>query len=195
MMMRASGTVTFRWPSGTPYDAGAACLDFAYSGGIGAYAAFETLHVPNDLARWLAGPPVSVLVAPPSTDDLAKAVEVREAIRDLLTAAAGGASPPPAAARITNRAAALPPLAPQLRAGAVGWAPGATVEQALSTLARDALDVLALGLRVAQCSADDCPLIFIDDSRNSSRRWCSMQRCGNRAKVRRHRAADPSARS
>ncbi|HSG18327.1 MAG TPA: CGNR zinc finger domain-containing protein, partial [Anaerolineae bacterium] len=29
--------------------------------------------------------------------------------------------------------------------------------------------------------------LFIDTSRNRSRRWCSMESCGNRAKVRQHR--------
>lgn len=187
--------MTFRWPSGVPYDAGAACLDFAYSGGVGVFAAFETLHVPDDLGRWLARPPLSVRVASPTTDDLMNAVGVREAIRALLTAAVDGAVPPAAAAQVVNQTASTPPLVPRLRAGAVEWAPGATVEQAMSSLGRDALDVLAAGVRVAQCSADDCPLIFVDDSRSGSRRWCSMQRCGNRAKVRRHRAAGDPAES
>jgi predicted RNA-binding Zn ribbon-like protein len=30
--------------------------------------------------------------------------------------------------------------------------------------------------------------VFRDESRTANRRWCSMQRCGNRAKVRAHRA-------
>ncbi|WIB37118.1 CGNR zinc finger domain-containing protein [Curtobacterium sp. MCJR17_043] len=30
--------------------------------------------------------------------------------------------------------------------------------------------------------------MFYDSSRGGTRRWCSMQRCGNRAKVRAHRA-------
>jgi predicted RNA-binding Zn ribbon-like protein len=39
---------------------------------------------------------------------------------------------------------------------------------------------------VRQCEADDCDLLFIDNTRNHSRRWCSMEDCGNRAKARRH---------
>jgi predicted RNA-binding Zn ribbon-like protein len=31
-------------------------------------------------------------------------------------------------------------------------------------------------------------MIYRDESRTGTRRWCSMQRCGNRAKVRAHRA-------
>jgi predicted RNA-binding Zn ribbon-like protein len=29
--------------------------------------------------------------------------------------------------------------------------------------------------------------VFFDESRSNNRRWCSMQRCGNRSKVRAHR--------
>lgn len=42
--------------------------------------------------------------------------------------------------------------------------------------------------RVKICPADDCRWTFYDQSRNASGRWCSMQACGNRAKVRASRA-------
>lgn len=48
-------------------------------------------------------------------------------------------------------------------------------------LTSDELDRLKL------CDADDCGWLFIDASRNRSRRWCDMSECGNRAKVRRFR--------
>ena len=32
-----------------------------------------------------------------------------------------------------------------------------------------------------------CRMVFHDESRTNNRRWCSMERCGNRAKVRAHR--------
>jgi predicted RNA-binding Zn ribbon-like protein len=35
------------------------------------------------------------------------------------------------------------------------------------------------------CAADDCNWLFLDTSKNHSRRWCDMKSCGNRAKVRR----------
>ena len=42
--------------------------------------------------------------------------------------------------------------------------------------------------RVKQCEDDrGCGFLFIDTSKNRSRRWCSMDGCGNRAKVQRHR--------
>lgn len=40
--------------------------------------------------------------------------------------------------------------------------------------------------RVRECAGHPCGWLFIDTSRNRSRRWCSMEICGNRAKARRH---------
>jgi predicted RNA-binding Zn ribbon-like protein len=41
--------------------------------------------------------------------------------------------------------------------------------------------------RVRECEDDrGCGYLFIDQSKNHSRRWCSMESCGNRAKARRH---------
>jgi predicted RNA-binding Zn ribbon-like protein len=40
--------------------------------------------------------------------------------------------------------------------------------------------------RVKRCpGSGDCGWLFLDNSKNASRRWCSMDGCGNRAKVRR----------
>lgn len=41
--------------------------------------------------------------------------------------------------------------------------------------------------RLKLCDADDCGWLFVDGSRNRSRRWCDMSDCGNRAKARRFR--------
>ena len=40
--------------------------------------------------------------------------------------------------------------------------------------------------RIRQCHADDCRWWFEDTSKNGRRKWCSMARCGNRAKVAAH---------
>jgi len=40
---------------------------------------------------------------------------------------------------------------------------------------------------VQMCNGDNCGWLFIDSSKNHSRRWCDMRDCGNRAKIRRHR--------
>ena len=59
------------------------------------------------------------------------------------------------------------------------------------TLATDALlNGLELGQhnpdRLRCCSGEACILWFWDSSRGGRRRWCSMDRCGNRVKVQRH---------
>jgi predicted RNA-binding Zn ribbon-like protein len=54
---------------------------------------------------------------------------------------------------------------------------------------RSAADLLTsddLG-RLRECASDTCAWLFLDHSKNRSRRWCDMTVCGNRDKVRRHR--------
>lgn len=40
--------------------------------------------------------------------------------------------------------------------------------------------------RIRQCADDACGWLFLDHSRNNSRRWCDSADCGNRNRVRRH---------
>src|SRR5262249_26298659 len=42
--------------------------------------------------------------------------------------------------------------------------------------------------RIRECSSDTCTWLFLDQSKNGTRRWCDMKRCGNREKSRRHYA-------
>jgi predicted RNA-binding Zn ribbon-like protein len=53
-------------------------------------------------------------------------------------------------------------------------------------IARAAADLLASSemAHVRACSSPTCQWLFLDTSKNQHRRWCSMQQCGNRAKVR-----------
>lgn len=51
----------------------------------------------------------------------------------------------------------------------------------------DALAVDELA-RVRACAERRCGRVFLDTSRNGTRRWCDMGTCGNRAKAARHRA-------
>jgi predicted RNA-binding Zn ribbon-like protein len=55
------------------------------------------------------------------------------------------------------------------------------IHSAVELLTSEGLD------RVGQCDDDrGCGWLFYDTSRNKSRRWCSMETCGNRAKAKRH---------
>ena len=42
--------------------------------------------------------------------------------------------------------------------------------------------------RLKICDGPNCAWLFLDTSKNGSRRWCDMKVCGNRAKARRHYA-------
>lgn len=59
---------------------------------------------------------------------------------------------------------------------------------ALVPLARSAAELIAEGSSapIRKCGNPRCPLYFYDTSRNGKRRWCSMESCGNQAKVRAH---------
>ena len=61
------------------------------------------------------------------------------------------------------------------------WVLWPIVQSAADLLTTESLD------RVRLCKAEDCGCLFVDASKNRSRRWCAMSDCGNRAKVRRHR--------
>ncbi len=70
-----------------------------------------------------------------------------------------------------------------------GWGPAnGAFDQMLWPIIRSAADLLTSGDlgRVRECSGDTCGWLFVDTSRNHSRRWCDMEDCGNRAKARRH---------
>ena len=70
------------------------------------------------------------------------------------------------------------------------WTPEAGgADLILWSVARSAAELLTSDEsdRVRECEDDrGCGYLFIDQSKNRSRRWCSMDSCGNRAKARRH---------
>jgi len=169
------------------FDAGAVCLDFAHTGGEGPYAVFETLHEPAVLGEWLAQPPLAAVVTVPVTArELVAAKTLRQAIWDAAHAQAARRPLPAEAVAIINRAAAAAPLVPELTAATAGWASPVRATQVLSTLAREMIDLLSgpLAERIRECAGDNCPLVFVDSSRPGARRWCAMERCGNRHKLR-----------
>jgi predicted RNA-binding Zn ribbon-like protein len=43
-------------------------------------------------------------------------------------------------------------------------------------------------LLVRSCAGANCDWLFVDTSRNHLRRWCSMDECGNLAKMQRRQA-------
>lgn len=156
----------------------------------------ECLVHGDDLVAWLVH---AGLVAP---DVVATARQVedaralREAVDDLLVAAVEGRAARPGPVDTLDRALERWAPRPAVRLDDAG-APVLTsrgpldgVDAALGTLALDAAAILG-GPRRARlriCAAGDCSARFLDTSPAGRRRWCTMAGCGNRAKVRRHRA-------
>jgi len=166
--------------------AGRLCLDLAATVGERWRRCFERLRSPDDLGRWLVRARLVETAPTVDHDDLEAARELRGSIYRAARLA-GGSPPDPFDVAEINRRAARPPFAPRLdeTGRRVSWASHEPVTAALSTVARDAVDLLSgpLADRVRECAAPDCALLFVDASRPGRRRWCSMDGCGNRAKT------------
>lgn len=63
------------------------------------------------------------------------------------------------------------------------------LDQVLWPVARSAMNLLVSSelSTICECAAADCAWLFLDASKNKSRRWCDMKVCGNRSKIRRFR--------
>jgi predicted RNA-binding Zn ribbon-like protein len=78
------------------------------------------------------------------------------------------------------------------------WSEELSLDRPLWDIARAAGELLrskADLARVRECGSATCEWLFIDRSRNHSRRWCDMNDCGNVAKVRRFRARQRTPRA
>jgi predicted RNA-binding Zn ribbon-like protein len=165
-------------------------LDLIHTGGEGIYEVFELLHQPDDVAKWL-GVIADVDGVHATRGDIEAVRALRGAVEGAARAAIDGRQASAADRAVINAAAAQPPMVPVLDdQGRATTSGPVTVDQVLSTLARDAIDLFSgsLASRIRTCAADDCGMFFVDQSRPGTRRWCSMQRCGTLAKVRAHRA-------
>lgn len=154
---------------------------------------WEIFHTTDDLPRCL-GVILEVDAMTATTGDMAPMRELRTAITRVAYGLAEGRSPAAGDVAAINAVAAAPPLVPTLRPDGGREYAEPTAAAALSTLARDAIDLFSgpFADRIRVCAAADCGLLFVDTSRPGRRRWCSMQRCGNLAKVRDHRRRRPA---
>jgi predicted RNA-binding Zn ribbon-like protein len=178
------------WPPRFLFISGRLAIDFVHTGGEGWRARWERWGSPRDLAEWMHACPLLAVRATVSKSDLAEAEMLREAIwgaaHDVLRRRAIDS----ASLSTIHRAALRPSLVPMLRGGTKVWAGGATGRQALSTVARDAIDLFGTEAknRLRECQRPDCYLLFVDTSRPGKRTWCAMRRCGNLEKIARYRA-------
>jgi predicted RNA-binding Zn ribbon-like protein len=105
-------------------------------------------------------------------------------------ATVGGRPPPEALARLVALAGAAIErgrLVPAEDGFGLAWG-GDHLERPLWPLAAAALDLLRSGPLDRLKACEGCPWLFLDISRNHSRRWCSMDDCGSRSKMRHYRA-------
>ena len=127
---------------------------------------------------------------------LARAIRLREALYPLFSRAARGQPPGPDDLGVLQ--AELTRALPHLQ---VTWSPSgftreweqdsSALDQVLWPVAWSASELLLHGPldRIRECPGQgNCGWLFLDLSKNASRRWCDMRVCGNRAKARRHYA-------
>jgi predicted RNA-binding Zn ribbon-like protein len=187
---------------------GEPCLDFTNTvGGDRRTEPTEHLHGYADLVRWarqgdlLSPAQARALLLRAQREPaaaagaLAAAVELREALFEIFLATAEGRRPSPQRLEVLNRALAQGlPHRRVLQSGsgfALGWEDSDDLCRMLWPVSLSAAELLA-GPRAAPVKlcgmweATGCGWLFVDESRNGSRRWCSMKDCGNRAKARRH---------
>lgn len=122
-----------------------------------------------------------------------QAIALREALYQIFSARAAQQPVPTSALTVLNQqlSQALPHLCLQPTPEGFDWqwqSTELTLEQVLWPVIHCAARVLTSPelRRVRECAAPDCGWLFIDLSRNHSRRWCDMETCGNRIKAQRH---------
>ena len=142
-------------------------------------------------ARW--GMPAAAVPSAPEIESLKR---LRALLRRIAESVAAGRAPAVADVAALNADLARTPVCAQLEV----LAPGRFVVdmRPLATHRRDlvvrelagsfvALLRRSTPPRLKVCANPDCRRVFVDESRNRSRRWCSSTACGNRLRVRRHR--------
>ncbi len=148
----------------------------------------DALGRPEDAQAWLRRAGVG---GPVDAAGLARLVEVREGLRELLSAAAGHAEGSAARAAGVLREAGGALHAVVGAVGAVGLrGAGEGVDRLLGDLVAAVHDAQVAGTwaRLKTCADPGCRWAFYDASRNRAGAWCSMAGCGNRAKARALRA-------
>jgi predicted RNA-binding Zn ribbon-like protein len=183
---------------------GAACLDFANTlNGHRRAAAHEYLHDPRDLVLWSRHAQVITpgdarlllkqVANQPSTAAgvFRGALALREAIFRVFDALANHRRPAESDLERLNRAWRTGQrhsrLVPATHGFQLQWDDDPGLERITRILATSAISLLTSAEieRIRACAGDRCDWLFVDGSRNHLRQWCSMDECGNRAKMKR----------
>ena len=130
---------------------------------------------------------------------LGRARALRAAVYRLLEASATGVRLSPVHLGLLSRVAAAAARRRELgvsgEAAQWRWRAGSTLQPdfVLWQVAESAAALLSGedAKRLRLCASTDCGWLFVDESRNGLRRWCSMTGCGNVEKARRYRSRHP----
>ncbi len=182
------------------------CLDFANTAQWHASEnPQEKLHSYSDLVRWslrmglLSEVGAKKMINEAKKNPVAskkilnRAIELRESIYGIFSAVASGALPKKEDLAILNRNLSKAMANSQILSTKTGfiWEINGEKDELdwmLNPIVRSAAELLTSTElnRVKECADDrGCGWLFLDESRNRSRRWCDMKDCGNRAKARR----------
>lgn len=137
----------------------------------------------GDAVSYLADHRVALPPDPPTPRELADLRAIREMIRSLLDPAADWT---PEVLAIMERAAFRIDEDGRLAATGTSW------RAFLGDLIPPLLEVVRHRDRLSICGNPVCRLLFIDESRSGTRRWCDDAGCGNRDRVKRHRQRHPA---
>ena len=176
------------------YVSGRRCLDFAGTLRHRTSAREELLTDPGLLSDWAVQAGLLDAGIDVTGDDLAAAIELREAMYRTVIARLEHRRPQLADVDLLNGHASGPQLTPRLhRTGSTSR--GGTASQLLASLASDLLDLLAGAdiENVKRCAHPGCTRLYLDSSRAKNRHWCGMGTCGNKAKVQAFRARQRAA--
>lgn len=129
-----------------------------------------------------------------------KALALRAAISSIFEAIADGRGPDPTHLAEIDRTYKRLLGSTRLTPGAEGFtfeaAGEGDLESPMWAAVASAIELLTHGdLSSIRYCAGDCRWLFLDVSKNHSRRWCTMAVCGSRDKMRRHYARHRAERS
>lgn len=184
-----------------PYDSvsGAEPLCIRFTNTVGARKSEspnEYLASPLDLEEWLRARHLMGEGGRVTEEFRLRALELRDAIYRLCSAVAAGARLAESDLDVLN-SEVCEGLAKLELNGDLGWtlAQSDVLERAMSLVALSAAELLSspLRTRLRECADEQCGWLFLDHSKNRSRRWCSMSDCGNLAKARRFLAKKRAA--
>ena len=126
---------------------------------------------------------------------------LREALRQMFRRAARAGKVAPRDVETLNLLLKRFPAAGQIEKSNGDWtmnweSQAGGSEKIFYAIVKSAAELVATGRwrAVRECASDTCSWMFLDTSKNHSRRWCEMARCGNRDKVQRFRARSRRAR-